>query len=64
MLQAATYNGVYQNYAEETLGSIEVGKQADIALLNQNILECDAFDINKTKALKTFRNGKAVYEAK
>jgi predicted amidohydrolase YtcJ len=64
MLQAATYNGAYQNYAEETLGSIEVGKQADIALLNQNILECDAFDINKTKALKTFRNGKAVYEAK
>lgn len=64
MLQAATYNGAYQNYAEETLGSIEVGKQADIAVLDQNILECDAFDINKTKVLKTFRNGKAVYEAK
>lgn len=64
MLKAATYNGAYQNYAEGAQGSIEVGKNADIAVLDQNILDCDSFDINKTKVLKTFRDGKAIYEAK
>ncbi|MCB6993834.1 amidohydrolase [bacterium 210820-DFI.6.37] len=64
MLQAATYNGAYQNYAEETKGSIEVGKDADIVVLDQNILQCDSFKINQTNVLKTFRNGELIYEAK
>lgn len=64
MLKAATYNGAYQNYAEETKGSIEVGKDADIVVLGQNILECDPFAIGGTEVLKTFRAGEAIYEAK
>lgn len=64
MIQAATYNGAYQNYAEETKGSIEVGKDADIVVLGRNILECDPFEIGDTEVLKTFRAGEAIYEAK
>ena len=53
-----------RNYAEETKGSIEVGKDADIVVLGQNILECDPFAIGGTEVLKTFRAGEAIYEAK
>lgn len=63
MLKAATYNGAYQNYAEDTMGSLEVGKQANIIVLDQNIMECDPFKIGETQVLKTIFNGSVIYSA-
>lgn len=62
MMKAATYNGAYQNYAEDRSGSLEVGKQADIILLDNNIMECDPFKIGSTKVLKTFLAGDIIFE--
>ena len=63
LMKAATYNGAYQNYVEDMTGSLEIGKQADIIVLDKNIMECDSFEINQTQVLKTFLNGEAVYTA-
>lgn len=63
MLKAATYNAAYQNNAEETTGSLEVGKEANIVVLDKNIMDIDQFKISKTNVLKTFYNGNAIYEA-
>ncbi|MEI0558753.1 amidohydrolase [Brachyspira intermedia] len=63
MMDCATINGAYQNFAEDTLGSIKVGKKADFIVLDQNILEIVPTDITKTKVLKTYSDGKLVYQA-
>ena len=63
MMDCATINGAYQNFAEDTLGSIKVGKKADFIILDQNILEIAPTDITKTKVLKTYIDGKLVYQA-
>ena len=63
MMDSATINGAYQNFAEDTLGSIKVGKKADFIILDQNILEIVPTDITKTKVLKTYIDGKLVYQA-
>ena len=38
------------------------GKLADIAVLDRNLLACDADDIQKTKVLATFMGGTCVFE--
>ena len=44
------------------LGTLEAGKLADIAVLDRNLLACDADDIQKTKVLATFMGGTCVFE--
>ena len=63
MIDCATINGAYQNFSEESLGSIKVGKKADFIILDNNILEINPIEITKTKVLKTYSDGKLVYEA-
>ncbi|MEI0699465.1 amidohydrolase family protein [Brachyspira intermedia] len=63
MMDCATINGAYQNFAEDSLGSIKVGKKADFIILDQNILDIVPTDITKTKVLKTYSDGKLVYQA-
>lgn len=63
ILKAATYNGAYQNSVEDITGSIEVGKQADIVILDQNITTCDPFKIGETQVLKTILAGTTIFSA-
>lgn len=44
------------------LGTLEVGKLADIAVLDRNLLTCDDEDIQKTQVLATFMGGRCVFE--
>jgi len=64
MIQTFTYNGAYANFLENETGSIEVGKQADIIVLDQNLFDIPASEIAKTKVLMTFVDGKEVYNAR
>jgi predicted amidohydrolase YtcJ len=45
-------------YSEQQTGSIEVGKQADLVVLDQNILKVPVGDIHQTRVLMTFFEGR------
>lgn len=47
--------------AENEIGSIEVGKFADLIVLDANLFEIDQFDIGDTKVLNTILSGEIVY---
>lgn len=61
MLRAATINGAYANFLEHDVGSLEVGKKADIVVLDRNLFEVSTEDIPKVKIEMTFFEGKKVY---
>lgn len=60
MVQGYTLNGAYQLRVEDRLGSLEVGKVADLVILDQNIFEIDKYDIYKTKPLAVFMDGELI----
>lgn len=49
------------SFDEENRGSIEVGKSADIVILNKDLLNCDEMEIPNLKIISTFVNGEKVY---
>lgn len=56
-----TTNAAYAEFAENEKGSIEVGKLADIVVLDKNIFEIDAEKILDTKVMMTILDGDMVY---
>ena len=61
MIKAATLNGAYQFKCENTLGSITVGKKADMVVLDSAITACAPEHINDAKVLRTMIEGEWVY---
>ena len=49
-------------FQEKERGSLEVGKNADFIILNQDLMNIDEKDILKTKVLETFVDGKKVHQ--
>jgi len=63
-LRAMTINVAHQ-YGEAALkGSLEVGKLADLVILDQNPLKVDPLKIKDIKILETIKEGTTVYQAK
>lgn len=62
-IQAYTINSAYVMRQENIVGSIEVGKEADIVVLNQNLFEIDPQNISQTKVLQTLLSGNEVYRS-
>lgn len=60
-IAAFTINGAYANHSEQDTGSIEVGKFADLVVLDRNLFAIDASEISKTSALLTVLEGKVVH---
>lgn len=48
---------------ETFAGTIEPGKQADLVILDRDLLTCDVAEIRGTKVLATYLGGRLVYEA-
>ncbi|MBV5342236.1 amidohydrolase family protein, partial [bacterium] len=63
MIKSFTINAAYQNFRDDISGSIEVGKYADFAVLDQNLFEINPLDIDKTLVLSTIFHGEAIYTA-
>ncbi len=63
MVKSFTINGAYSLFMDHEIGSIEVGKIADLVVLDQNVLAVNPIEIDKIKVVMTFFNGKLVYEA-
>ncbi|MDC7237719.1 MAG: amidohydrolase family protein [Sphaerochaetaceae bacterium] len=61
ILKAWTIGGAYDMYREAELGTIEVGKLADIAVFDKNIFETDIDDMDTVKICFTIVDGKIVY---
>jgi predicted amidohydrolase YtcJ len=60
-LKAITIWPAYQHFEEDHKGSIEVGKQADFAILSANPLTIDPLQIANIKVLETINNGESVF---
>lgn len=63
ILRAATINSAYGLRCEKMIGSLEVGKFADLIVLDRNLFTIPANDIENTNVLLTVIGGKAVYQA-
>ena len=64
MLRYHTINAAYILGEEDKLGSIEVGKQADLVVLSKDVMECPVDDLLNIQALMTIVDGKIVYQNK
>jgi predicted amidohydrolase YtcJ len=61
LVKGFTIDAAYQMHMEDEIGSIEVGKKADLVALDQNIFEVDDYAIHKTNVLFTMMDGDIVY---
>jgi predicted amidohydrolase YtcJ len=62
-IKILTINGAMAMMHEDVAGSIEVGKHADMILLDRNLFEIPATEISEVKVLTTIFNGNEVYKA-
>jgi len=61
-LQAVTIWSAYQHFEEDSKGTLEVGKLADMVVLDANPLKVDLNDIKDITVLTTIKNGDVVYQ--
>lgn len=62
-LEIVTINGARALKVADIAGSIEVGKSADLIVLDRNLFEIPATDIADTQVLTTILEGSTIYEA-
>jgi predicted amidohydrolase YtcJ len=62
MIRSFTYNGAYANFLENELGSLEVGKKADLIILEKDLFEIPVEQIAKVEVLLTMVEGNVVYK--
>ncbi|MDH7604301.1 MAG: amidohydrolase [Melioribacter sp.] len=63
-LKSYTINGAYASFQENLIGSISIGKLADIVVLSNDLLNCSDEEILSTKVLYTIVDGKILYRTK
>ena len=61
-LHAITLGGAYQFFEEDSKGSIAVGKQADLVILDCNPLTLDPGLLQDMKIVETFSRGRSVFQ--
>ncbi len=63
-LKIMTIHGAKLMELEKVTGSIEVGKDADMIVLDQNLYKIPSDKIIDTKVLRTILKGKTIYQEK
>lgn len=61
-LEAITINSAYQNFEENEKGTIELGKRADLVLLDKDPLDIDPMSIKDVQVLETLKDGVSIYK--
>ena len=62
MIAMYTINAAYANHLERETGSIELGKAADLIVLDRNLFELAPRDIHGVRVLRTLLEGKTVFQ--
>ncbi len=62
-LKAITTNVAYSWHEENRMGSLEIGKLANITVFDKDFLKDDLKEVENAKCLATFVDGKQVYKA-
>lgn len=60
-LKAYTLNAAYINFIEHETGSLEVGKQADLIVIDKNLFDLESSEISDASVLLTLIDGERVY---
>ncbi len=60
-VNAYTQGSAYARFSEDNLGTLEIGKEADLAVLSQDLFSVKPEEISKTKVLTTMVAGKVVF---
>jgi len=63
MIKSFTANNAYALFLDDVTGTIEVGKYADLVILDQDLFNINPLDIDGVRVLKTMFRGEVVYEA-
>jgi predicted amidohydrolase YtcJ len=61
-LRFYTINNAHLLFLEDQIGSLEVGKRADLVVVDKDLLTCPVDAIKDTRCLRTYMNGKLVYK--
>lgn len=62
MLEIYSKNVAHENWMEDIIGTVEVGKKADLVVFENNLLKIDPTEISDTAVVYTISNGDIVYE--
>ncbi|MGB8322723.1 MAG: amidohydrolase [Candidatus Acidiferrum sp.] len=62
-LKAITINAAYQYMEQQSKGSLENGKLADLVILNKNPLKVEPMAIKDIKVVETIKEGTTIYKA-
>ena len=62
MIDSFTIAQAYANFVDDVSGSIEVGKEADIIVVDQNVLTCKSEDIGLAQVERTLFRGETLYK--
>ncbi len=60
-LYAVTLGAAYQYFEEDAKGSITVGKQADLVILEKNPITTDPAELEHVQIMETFSRGRSVF---
>jgi hypothetical protein len=60
-IRAYTVNAAYSLFVEDIVGTLEVGKSADLIVIDQDLFSIEPLKISDTRVLRTYLNGKLVY---
>ncbi len=62
-LQAITIWSAYQHFEDKVKGSLEVGKLADLMILDKNPIDIPHSEIKDIRVIQTIKAGKVVYSS-
>ncbi len=62
-IESYTINNAYQMHMDHKLGSIEVGKYADLVILEKDLFDIPVSEIHSVKVCETIMNGRTTYRA-
>ncbi len=61
-LQSITVWSAYQHFEEDSKGTLEVGKLADLVILDKNPIKIEAGEIKNIQVLETIKEGETVFK--